>query len=1295
MKYISCPQILQTYYAAFLDAFKNLTMVNLQAQSQFLELPVKSYIGHVPSAILKDHLVDVTGGNIFCGDDIPPTAPSEALASLFGVSSLCYWWHLEYLQPKAIGFMFALISFEFTHGMSPNYWTIACDLDAFAEPTCEKIYRTCYNYSATYKSNFHHLLAQAQTTEMDILQMNISLVQYITRNFSDPNNVSLFQINIFDTKDTPWAIFGWCYLYEWVIGEREVVSFEGDYGTINTVSTHMNPTTMALNSNTIPTQLSYLCQQCAIYTTCVLMGVTGLVAFYAIFICRGDTEGLNFFEINRIAGHVWIGRPILFVRSLTALWLLNTTTLELVAAGAGTMLSLPPLAWYKTLLASSELTWLVYILNNLLSCLTLQWTPYYSWKCTLCTWLIAVIWTTVSPQQYEAKIDRQCEFINMDQALSCTSAFIQIGSFRRVILDVVIVVVSVATLLLAETFFNPKRVSADLPTLLLDASSYYMLDFKDWNLQGAFYLDQASAFMAGVLSFNWRDTLYLFNIKSWRLFTTAKLQKQSAFYGTIPLNRWSHCCNYIFVISLMQHEDDSGITNTIRSPIDNPWDQLREDSIPRLSAAAIPSITTAEALKGLQSRRELQQHFYNLPYPITLFCVFVIMMLTHTPIHRIYYVNHGLSVALAPDSYDAMDRPLHVQFASVRTIEDIEQWINNSVFPAVFTEVYYNQTIIDPSTTYRIKDYNKIVGALELSALNAEKEECPDGTLGGYYLGIGTREFHVKLTTYKGEHDMFTYMHFALEFGEGGGIEPTFHMATIPTNPYKSSRIHLTLDILVGLLVLRLIIRRVLDIVYRAKRHQRWIDEEAVIEWISIALLAAYYEAWYQLCKKFFLSGFDEKVESLREFYDKLYKMTPAEQVIAMETSPQPVVSDFIDTLGPVMEFLYLMSIATCLQLAVNVMTALQFHPTMSILSNTIVSSVKRLGSFTFVFMLVVVALAASGCLLFGPQLEEYSSLGKALVTCINMIFVGGYEYENIQGINEIGVVWYWLCQSIITLVLVNIMLAVIIAAHEEIVQVSNQDRSFLYETWWMFDDFCRTTLMCRDKKAQRFEDCLVCDSLTRVWSTVDIAMSIGITPDQAAHWIMRIKQFPCLSVDSTDTRSSRSSLIDDDNQFSVTSPRYGDSSSYYASDTSIMYKTTAYANTTQNEVNSMQNIITALRNNDGCQAPWSYVDFEKRWSLVNDVERRCGDQLQNGAVYLESILRNIDIEYFLQCWGDSWHSGFQDYGKKWWKAVQLADLSVDSEVSYRNQYSISEFTTQWQNIKQLGVIETLAIQNS
>ncbi|OQR81142.1 hypothetical protein THRCLA_23414 [Thraustotheca clavata] len=137
-----------------------------------------------------------------------------------------------------------------------------------------------------------------------------------------------------------------------------------------------------------------------------------------------------------------------------------------------------------------------------------------------------------------------------------------------------------------------------------------------------------------------------------------------------------------------------------------------------------------------------------------------------------------------------------------------------------------------------------------------------------------------------------------------------------------------------------------------------------------------------------------------------------------------------------------------------------------------------------------------------------------------------------------------------------------------------------------------------------------------------------------------------------------------------------------------------------------MKNVITALRNSDGCQAPWiftlyCFVDFERRWSMVDNVELRCHDQLNNGAIYLESILRNIDIESFMNCWGDSWQIGFQSYldstksGVEWWKAVQIADLSVDDEISYWKHYNISEYTTHWQNIKQLGVIETLTIQNS
>ncbi|KDO24913.1 hypothetical protein SPRG_09557 [Saprolegnia parasitica CBS 223.65] len=519
MVYVPIPSSLQALYAALVRAVANLTVSDLNAQAAYLNLPIKSYIGHVPSDLLSDVSAKIVGGNIFCGDDIAPTSPYSALAAPFSADSLCHAWRLEYLRPSTTGLLLALLGYASTRDVDlMGDLNAFCSLDVYAEPNCMAIYAANWNFTRDYMSSFMSLSKLARAVHADVEPLNIRMLQYVTRG---TQQVELYERGFFDASwDRTWPFFGWCYLYEWAIGQREVVSFQGDVGVLTTISTHMNPVSMTLSASSIPTQLSYMCQQCARYVTGLCMGVTGLLGIYGLS-ARGAIEGLNLFEFNRIVGHVWVGRTLLVVRSLTALWLLNTSTLTLGLVGSATCFTLPPLPWTKTVLAASELTWLNYILNDLLSFATERITIYYAWKSTLCTWLIAVIWTIQAPQH----------------------AHVQIGSFQRVLVDLAIVLSSVLGLALIEWLRLRKKElpNRSIPTLLLSSSSLYMLELDNWTHLGECFLDQASGVLAGLLTLHWHEQLYVFDIKSWRFYTrsipaTTKLRHR--FRRAIPLTQF-------------------------------------------------------------------------------------------------------------------------------------------------------------------------------------------------------------------------------------------------------------------------------------------------------------------------------------------------------------------------------------------------------------------------------------------------------------------------------------------------------------------------------------------------------------------------------------------------------------------------------------------------------------------------------------------------------------------------------------------------------------------------------------
>ncbi|EQC42105.1 hypothetical protein SDRG_00946 [Saprolegnia diclina VS20] len=88
------------------------------------------------------------------------------------------------------------------------------------------------------------------------------------------------------------------------------------------------------------------------------------------------------------------------------------------------------------------------------------------------------------------------------------------------------------------------------------------------------------------------------------------------------------------------------------------------------------------------------------------------------------------------------------------------------------------------------------------------------------------------------------------------------------------------------------------------------------------------------------------------------------------------------------------------------------------------------------------------------------------------------------------------------------------------------------------------------------------------------------------------------------------------------------------------------------NELSAIEASIAGLRVSDACNAPWiftpyCYLDWKKRWSMAysNQRQLRCQKMEENAAVYLESVLRNIDYATFAYFVRRSSLAAFNGYG--------------------------------------------------
>ncbi|OQR96124.1 hypothetical protein THRCLA_07365, partial [Thraustotheca clavata] len=202
----------------------------------------------------------------------------------------------------------------------------------------------------------------------------------------------------------------------------------------------------------------------------------------------------------------------------------------------------------------------------------------------------------------------------------------------------------------------------------------------------------------------------------------------------------------------------------------------------------------------------------------------------------------------------------------------------------------------------------------------------------------------------------------------------------MPTNPY-SDNLNIALDVIVVIFLFRILLRRLWHPKRQILRQEAWTCDMTctIIERHTLAVIGVYYASWITLLGNL---SFDDEFDKLYNFYDDLDRrnLTGKEQLNYMSKSPQsysliswtPLAQQStICTqyqLWQVFSLLYSKYPYFChghFNILDSVLSALQFHPTLGILTNTFISSTKRLGSFFFVFLLDGLALATSGCLLF------------------------------------------------------------------------------------------------------------------------------------------------------------------------------------------------------------------------------------------------------------------------------------------------------------------------------------------
>ncbi|OQR97369.1 hypothetical protein ACHHYP_11962 [Achlya hypogyna] len=379
--------------------------------------------------------------------------------------------------------------------------------------------------------------AAAASSAREVLQTTVpvSLTQFGT----NTSGTFFLRSNLLAPEDPTFHVFGWLYISEWLQGVREVVSFTGASGAVTTLSGRNTIYVAPVDTLEVPVNVAY-------YFRCVLLYVTGVLFLVALIGCgyiissRGQVEGFNMLSLNRVAGLVWIGRPLLLLRGITAICLLSTAKLDLAQANGFFHLVAAPQSWFTTVMATSEVTWIVYIFNDVFSVVTKQYTPIYADASGIAVWAATAVWSLVAPVHHSAQLQRECAVVSVDNQIVCHAGRVVIGDTERFEGIVALAAGLVCLTYLVQRWRFPRLKDAGLCAQLLHSTAYHHYVQDGWVWDHVYHIDRASAAFNGLLSVLWGDSdIIVLDIKTWRVMTR-RLKKPDAstpkyLADTIPL----------------------------------------------------------------------------------------------------------------------------------------------------------------------------------------------------------------------------------------------------------------------------------------------------------------------------------------------------------------------------------------------------------------------------------------------------------------------------------------------------------------------------------------------------------------------------------------------------------------------------------------------------------------------------------------------------------------------------------------------------------------------------------------
>ncbi|CAG04723.1 unnamed protein product, partial [Tetraodon nigroviridis] len=311
--------------------------------------------------------------------------------------------------------------------------------------------------------------------------------------------------------------------------------------------------------------------------------------------------------------------------------------------------------------------------------------------------------------------------------------------------------------------------------------------------------------------------------------------------------------------------------------------------------------------------------------------------------------------------------------------------------------------------------------------------------LDNLWLDRGTRVIFVDFSTYNANINMFCIIRLVVEFPATGGAIPSYQIRTVKLIRYISVWDYFILgcEVVFCLFIFYYIVEEILELRIHKFSYFRSIWNILDIVVILLAVVAIIFNVFRTIKVDNLLGKLLEQPDIYADFEFLAFWQTQYNNMNAVN-----------------LFFAW-----------IKVFKYISFNKTMTQLSSTLGRCAKDIVGFAVMFFIVFFAYAQLGYLLFGMEVESFSTFAKCIFTQFRII-LGDFDYNAIDRANRVlGPIYFVTYVFFVFFVLLNMFLAIINDTYTEVKEELSSQKDELQITDIIKQSYVKTIAKLKSKK--------------------------------------------------------------------------------------------------------------------------------------------------------------------------------------------------------------------------------------